>query len=71
MFIVPSELTCSFKPFDKHTPCKNNGRISRSAIGHCGGTPHSCGSKPPQFNILPDKSGFPAETMRWIFTVSR
>jgi hypothetical protein len=35
--------------------------------GHCGGTPHSCGSEPAQFNILPDKSGVPAETMRWIF----
>jgi hypothetical protein len=34
--------------------------------GHCGGTPHSCGSEPAQLNILPDKSGVPAETMRWI-----
>jgi hypothetical protein len=36
------------------------------ATGHCGGTPHSCGSEPAPFNILPDKSGVPAETMRWI-----
>ena len=31
------------------------------------GTPPSCGSKPAQFNILPDKSGVPAETMRLDF----
>jgi hypothetical protein len=37
------------------------------ATGHCGGTPHSCGSEPAQFNILPDKSGVPAETMRLDF----
>jgi hypothetical protein len=36
------------------------------ATGHCDGTPHSCGSEPAQFNILPDTSGVPAETMRWI-----
>jgi TolA-binding protein len=29
-----------------------------------GGTPHSCGSRDAQFNVLPDKSGVPAETMR-------
>jgi hypothetical protein len=34
---------------------------------HCSGTPHSCGSKPAQFNILPDKSGVPAEMMRLDF----
>jgi hypothetical protein len=38
-----------------------------SAAGHCGGTLHSCGSEPAQFNILPDKSGVPAETMRLDF----
>jgi hypothetical protein len=37
------------------------------ATGHCGGTPHSCGSGPAQFNVLPDKSGVPAETMRLDF----
>jgi hypothetical protein len=37
------------------------------ATGHCGGTPHSCRSKPAQFNILPDASGDPAETMRPAF----
>jgi hypothetical protein len=41
--------------------------IDAGVTGHCGGTPHSCGSEPAQFNILPDKSGVPAETMRWIF----
>jgi hypothetical protein len=29
-----------------------------------GGTPHSCGCEPTPFNLLPDKSGVPAETMR-------
>jgi hypothetical protein len=37
------------------------------ATGHCGGTPHSCGSGPAQFNVLPDKSGVPVETMRLDF----
>jgi len=37
------------------------------ATGHCGGTPHSCGSKSAKFHILPDKSGVPAETMRLDF----
>jgi hypothetical protein len=40
---------------------------SRSASGHCVGTPHSFGSKPAQCNILPDKSGVPAETMQLDF----
>jgi hypothetical protein len=40
---------------------------SRGATGHCGGTPHSCGSGPAQFYVLPDKSGVPAETMRLDF----
>jgi len=35
------------------------------ATGLCGGTPHSCGSEPAQYTILPDKSGVPAETM-WL-----
>jgi hypothetical protein len=29
-----------------------------------GGTPHSCGSKPVQFKVLPDKSGVPAVMMQ-------
>jgi hypothetical protein len=37
------------------------------ATGHCGGTPHSCGSGPAQFGVLPDKSGVPAETVRLDF----
>jgi hypothetical protein len=37
------------------------------ATEHFGGTPHSCGSEPAPFNILPDKSGVPAETMRLNF----
>jgi hypothetical protein len=41
-------------------------RCSPGATGHSGGTPHSCGSEPAPFNILPDKSGVPAETMHWI-----
>jgi hypothetical protein len=42
-------------------------RIGRGAIWYCGGTPHSCDSEPARFNILPDKSGVPAETMRLNF----
>jgi hypothetical protein len=38
--------------------------LATGATGHCGGTPHSCGSGPAQFNVLPDKSGVPAETMQ-------
>jgi hypothetical protein len=37
------------------------------ATRHCSGTPHSCGSEPAQFNIQPDKSGVPAETMQLDF----
>jgi len=37
------------------------------ATRHCGGTLHSCRSKPAQFNILPDASGVPVETMRLDF----
>jgi len=37
------------------------------APGRCGGTPHLCGSEPAPFNVLPDKSGVPAETMRLDF----
>jgi hypothetical protein len=42
--------------------------MAGSADGaHGGGTPHSCGSEPAQFNILPDKSSVPAEMMRLDF----
>jgi hypothetical protein len=41
--------------------------ILRAQPGAQGRTPHSCGGGPAQFNILPDKSGVPAETMRLDF----
>jgi hypothetical protein len=41
--------------------------FTKDATGHCGGTPHLCYSEFAQFNILPDKSGVPAETMRLDF----
>jgi hypothetical protein len=41
--------------------------IDGGVTGHCGGTPHSCASDPAPFNVLPDKSGVPAETMRLDF----
>jgi len=45
-------------PPDYHTASQ------RGATEHCSGTPHSCGSGAAQFNVLPDKSGVPAETMQ-------
>jgi hypothetical protein len=52
----PAPSRCNTQAF-----CPNCGRNR----GH--ETPHSCGGGPAQFNILPDKSGVPAETMRLDF----
>jgi len=40
----------------------------KAATGHCGGTLHSCGSEPAPFDLLPDKSGVPAESVRLDFS---
>jgi hypothetical protein len=55
---TPSGLTQPLRVGTTRTPVK---------LGHCDGTPHSCGSGPAQLNILLDKSGVPAETMRLDF----
>jgi large subunit ribosomal protein L35 len=50
--------------FDPVVPPDYHTASQRGATEHCGGTPHSCGSGAAQFNVLPDKSGVPAETMQ-------